>query len=54
MPGMTEAVTRAKLVDPLLTNAGWNLKRSDAVAFEIPVDGYDKEPTILESVSLLP
>jgi type I restriction enzyme, R subunit len=41
---ISETVTRAKLIDPLLTKAGWNLKDRTQVDFEIPVDGYDKEP----------
>lgn len=40
----SEATTRAKLIDPLLTEAGWNLNDRTQVDFEIPVDGYDKEP----------
>lgn len=41
---ISETATRAKLIDPLLTTAGWNLKDRTQVDFEIPVDGYDKEP----------
>lgn len=41
---ISETATRAKLIDPLLTAAGWNLKDRTEVDFEIPVDGYDKEP----------
>jgi type I site-specific restriction endonuclease len=41
---ISESATRAKLIDPLLTAAGWNLKDRMQVDFEIPVDGYDKEP----------
>src|SRR5438876_830900 len=41
---ISETATRAKLIDPLLTAAGWNLKDRTQVDFEIPVDGYDKEP----------
>ena len=41
---LNESATRAKLIDPLLTAAGWNLKDRTQVDFEIPVDGYDKEP----------
>ena len=44
MPRISETATRAKLIDPLLTEAGWNLKDRTQVDFEIPVDGYDKEP----------
>jgi type I restriction enzyme R subunit len=40
----SEAATRAKLIDPLLTEADWNLNDRTQVDFEIPVDGYDKEP----------
>jgi hypothetical protein len=43
-PRISETATRAKLIDPLLTEAGWNLKDRTQVDFEIPVDGYDKEP----------
>lgn len=41
---ISETATRAKLIDPLLTEAGWDLKDRTQVDFEIPVDGYDKEP----------
>src|SRR6266568_6934360 len=41
---ISETATRAKLIDPLLTAAGWNLKDRTQVDIEIPVDGYDKEP----------
>jgi type I site-specific restriction endonuclease len=41
---ISETATRAKLIDPLLTAAVWNLKDRTQVDFEIPVDGYDKEP----------
>ena len=44
MSRISETATRAKLIDPLLTAAGWNLKDRTQVDFEIPVDGYDKEP----------
>src|ERR1700730_3062844 len=41
---ISESATRAKLIDPLLTTAGWSLKDRTQVDREIPVDGYDKEP----------
>ena len=41
---ISEADTRAKLVNPLLTKASWNLKDRTQVDVEIPVDGYEKEP----------
>src|SRR5438552_9514358 len=41
---ISETATRAKLIDPLLTEARWNLKDRTPADFEIPVDGYDKEP----------
>jgi type I site-specific restriction endonuclease len=40
---ISESATRAKLIDPLVIAAGWNLKDRTQVDFEIPVDGYDKE-----------
>src|SRR5947199_387020 len=40
---ISETATRAKLIDPLLTEARWNLKDRTQADFEIPVDGYDKE-----------
>jgi type I restriction enzyme, R subunit len=43
MLSISETATRAKLID-LLTAAGWNLEDGTQVDFEIPVDGYDKEP----------
>ena len=44
MNRISESATRAKLINPLLIAAGWNLKDRTQVDFEIPVDGYDKEP----------
>jgi hypothetical protein len=41
---ISETATRATLINPLLTKAGWNLKDRTQVDIEIPVDGYDKEP----------
>src|SRR5437763_15108875 len=41
---ISETATREQLIDPLLKAAGWNLKDRTQVDFEIPVDGYDKEP----------
>jgi type I site-specific restriction endonuclease len=41
---MSESGTRAKLIDPKLTDAGWDIKDRTQVDIEIPVDGYDKEP----------
>ncbi|MBD2292011.1 DEAD/DEAH box helicase family protein [Anabaena sphaerica FACHB-251] len=39
-----EANTRTQLIDPALTLAGWNIKDSNQVGLEIPVDGYNAEP----------
>jgi len=41
---LNEVRTRIKLIDPLLTAAGWDLNDHTKVLREIPVDGYDKEP----------
>ena len=41
---LNEARTRTKLIDPLLTAAGWDLNDLTKVRREVPVDGYDKEP----------
>jgi type I restriction enzyme R subunit len=41
---LNESQTRKALIDPALTAAGWDLSDSSRVAFEIPVDGYDREP----------
>jgi type I restriction enzyme R subunit len=40
----SEANTRKELIDPALTQAGWNLNDPNQVGLEIPVDGYDAEP----------
>jgi hypothetical protein len=40
----SETATREQLIDPLLRAAGWNLSDRTQVDFEIPADGYDKEP----------
>jgi len=41
---LSEAKTRIKIIDPLLTAAGWNLDDLTRVRREVPVDGYDAEP----------
>ncbi len=41
---LNEAKTRIKIIDPLLTSAGWDLNDLTKVRREVPVDGYDKEP----------
>ncbi len=41
---ISEAKTRIKIIDPLLTVAGWNLNDLTKVRREVPVDGYDAEP----------
>lgn len=41
---LNEAKTRVKLIDPLLTAAGWALSDFTKVRREVPVDGYDAEP----------
>lgn len=41
---LSESETRYVLIDPLLKDAGWDLKDNTQVRREIPVDGYDKEP----------
>ncbi len=41
---LNEAKTRVKIIDPLLTAAGWDLNDLTKVRREVPVDGYDKEP----------
>ena len=43
MPG-PEARTRKALIDPAIACAGWNLRDTTQVGFEIPVDGVDAEP----------
>ena len=42
VPTISEAHTRAKLIDPALEQAGWDLDDANQVGFEIPVD--DVEP----------
>jgi len=42
--GPSEAATRANLIDPELSRAGWNIGDRTQVRFEVPVDGYDAEP----------
>ncbi len=41
---LNEALTRIRLIDPQLRQAGWRLDDKTQVRFEIPVDGYDAEP----------
>ncbi|MBN1889083.1 MAG: DEAD/DEAH box helicase family protein [Thermoflexales bacterium] len=41
MSSRSEADTRARLIDPALTKAGWDVDNSDLVRIEIPVDGFD-------------
>jgi type I site-specific restriction endonuclease len=41
---LDESETRALLINPQLTAAGWKLDDRSQVRFEIPVDGYDAEP----------
>ena len=41
---LTEAGTRANLIDPLLRKAQWNLADHTQVGIEIPVQGYDPTP----------
>ena len=41
---LTEAKTRANLIDPLLERALWNLADHTQVGIEIPVQGYDPTP----------
>lgn len=43
MPG-PEAKTRKELIDPAIQRAGWNLRDTTQVGFEVPVDGMDAEP----------
>ncbi|MCP4168381.1 MAG: DEAD/DEAH box helicase family protein [Chloroflexi bacterium] len=38
---LNEAITRAKLIDPALKEAGWDVNDSNRVGIEIPVDGFD-------------
>jgi type I restriction enzyme R subunit len=42
--GLAESATRATLIDPQLTQAGWDLADRTQVRFEVPVDGYDATP----------
>ena len=42
--GLNELQARAKLIDPQLTAAGWNLGDRTQVRLEVPVAGYDPEP----------
>jgi type I site-specific restriction endonuclease len=44
MPDLNEAKTRAKLINPQLEKAGWNLSDRSQVQFEVPVQGYDPTP----------
>ena len=37
MPNLTEAKTRARLINPQLERAGWNLSDRSQVRFEVPV-----------------
>ncbi|NEQ25116.1 MAG: hypothetical protein F6K28_39745, partial [Microcoleus sp. SIO2G3] len=39
-----EANTRKELIDKALEKAEWNLKDSNQVGIEIPVDGYNAAP----------
>src|ERR1700677_4848407 len=41
---LNEALTRIRLIDPQLRQAGWRLDDKTQVRREIPVDGYDAEP----------
>src|SRR5947209_8808515 len=41
---LCEALTRIRLIDPQLRQAGWRLDDKTQVRFEIPVDGYEAEP----------
>ena len=41
---LSEALTRARLIDPQLRTVGWNLDDRTQIRFEVPVDGYDAEP----------
>jgi type I site-specific restriction endonuclease len=44
MPDLTEARTRASLINPQLEKAGWNLSDRSQIQFEVPVQGYDPTP----------
>lgn len=39
----TEATTRTELIDPALAAAGWDVRNSQQVGLEIPVDGFDPQ-----------
>lgn len=41
---LNEAQTRAALINPQLTKAGWKLSDRTRVRFEVPVEGYDPTP----------
>jgi type I restriction enzyme, R subunit len=41
---LSEALTRIRLIDPQLRQAGWRLDDRTQVRLEIPVDDYDAEP----------
>jgi hypothetical protein len=43
MPPLSEADTRAKLIDPALKMAGWDVNDPQRVGLEIPVDGFDPQ-----------
>jgi len=38
-----ETRTRKQLIDPLLLKAGWDIRDSDKVGIEVPVDGFDPQ-----------
>jgi type I site-specific restriction endonuclease len=44
MPDISEAKTRASLINPQLEKAGWNLSDRSQIQFEVPVQGYDPTP----------
>jgi type I restriction enzyme, R subunit len=44
MPDLTEAKTRASLINPQLEKAGWNLSDRSQIQLEVPVQGYDPTP----------
>src|SRR5713226_2858673 len=41
---LSEAKTRAGLINPQLAAAGWDLSDRTRVRFEVPVEGYDPTP----------
>jgi type I site-specific restriction endonuclease len=41
---VTEAKTRALLINPLLERARWNLSDHSQIQFEVPIKGYDPTP----------